>query len=508
MHIHSRLFPFEAAIFHGEPARALAGDGKKGEALCFPESAKRLPRNPRPTLWLHLLFAMAFLTVAMGTKAATVWSGPKVVFTKADGADPRQTSNQDPLTPNVRLTRGNSQGLYNVIREATFSHSVSPADTEWASGTTANYAALKYTDWEAWARSVGNPPATPGVDAVLHLKTDDVYLDIKFLSWSERSGGFSYQRSTPGSVAVVAGAPIIGTATPGNSSASITFSAPTSDGGATITSYTVTCLPGNIIAVAPTSPITAVGLTNGTTYSCSVTATNSAGVGTASSKVSVTPLAPQITATLVFVSGWNLVGNGTEVPISMGSLLNDATKVISVWKWNASQSRWAFYTPTQSDGGAAYSTVQGYDALQTIHAGEGFWVNASSVFSISLPAGTAVGSASFRPAAAIPAIAVAVRALPSGWSLVATGDSPTPAQFNAAIGANPLAPAAAVENNLGALWAWNAGTQNWYFWAPSLVNNGGLSSYLSSKNYLDFSTIPSIPAGTMTPTTGFWVNMP
>jgi hypothetical protein len=37
------------------------------------------------------------------------------------------------------------------------------------------------------------------VNTVLHLKTDDIYLDIKFLSWSERSGGgFSYERSTPG----------------------------------------------------------------------------------------------------------------------------------------------------------------------------------------------------------------------------------------------------------------------------------------------------------------------
>ena len=130
-----------------------------------------------------------------------MWSGPRVVFTKANGADPKQAANQDRLTSNVWLTRGGSQGLYNIAREAFFSHSVSPADTEWASGTTANYASLKYTDWETWARSVGNPPATPGVNAVLHLKTDDIYLDIKFLSWSERAvngGGFSYERSTPG----------------------------------------------------------------------------------------------------------------------------------------------------------------------------------------------------------------------------------------------------------------------------------------------------------------------
>jgi len=141
---------------------------------------------------------IACLTVPIATEAATVWSGPRVVFTKTDGADPTQAANQDRLTSNASLTRGSLQGLYNIAREASFTHSASPADTEWASGTTANFASLTYTDWETWARSVGNPPSTPGVNAVLHLKTDDIYLDVKFLSWSVRSGGFSYERSTPG----------------------------------------------------------------------------------------------------------------------------------------------------------------------------------------------------------------------------------------------------------------------------------------------------------------------
>lgn len=150
-------------------------------------------------VWLALLLAMAVLTAPIATLAATVWSGPKLVFTKASGSDPNQAANQDHLTSNVWLTRGVSQGLYNVTRESTFTHSASPTDTEWASGTTANYLALKYTDWETWAKNMGGPPSTTGVNAVLHLKSDDIYLDIKFLSWSERpanGGGFSYERST------------------------------------------------------------------------------------------------------------------------------------------------------------------------------------------------------------------------------------------------------------------------------------------------------------------------
>jgi hypothetical protein len=40
------------------------------------------------------------------------------------------------------------------------------------------------------------------------------------------------------------------------------------------------------------------------------------------------------------------------------------------------------------------------------------------------------------------------------------------------------------------------------FFAPSLVNSGGLSNYISSKNYLSFGS------KALTPATGFWVNKP
>jgi hypothetical protein len=84
------------------------------------------------------------------------------------------------------------------------------------------------------------------------------------------------------------GAPTIGTATPGNAQATIAFTAPASNGGSAITSFTATCLPGPFSASGAASPITVTGLTNGTSYSCSVTATNGVGTGPASSSVSVT----------------------------------------------------------------------------------------------------------------------------------------------------------------------------------------------------------------------------
>jgi len=88
----------------------------------------------------------------------------------------------------------------------------------------------------------------------------------------------------------VPGAPTIGTATAGNAQASVTFTAPSSNGGSPITGYTATSAPGGKTGSAAASPISVTGLTNGTAYTFTVTATNSVGTGAASSASnSVTP---------------------------------------------------------------------------------------------------------------------------------------------------------------------------------------------------------------------------
>lgn len=90
--------------------------------------------------------------------------------------------------------------------------------------------------------------------------------------------------------ATVAGAPTAVTAVAGNAQATVSFTAPASNGGAAITSYTVTSSPGGKVKTGTTSPLTVVGLTNGTAYTFTVKATNSMGAGPSSSPSnSVTP---------------------------------------------------------------------------------------------------------------------------------------------------------------------------------------------------------------------------
>ncbi len=86
-------------------------------------------------------------------------------------------------------------------------------------------------------------------------------------------------------------APTSITATPGNGTAVVAFTAPTNNGGAAITKYTATCAAGTAkqSATGTTSPIIVTGLTNGTANNCTVTATNSAGTSAPSAAASVTP---------------------------------------------------------------------------------------------------------------------------------------------------------------------------------------------------------------------------
>ena len=86
-------------------------------------------------------------------------------------------------------------------------------------------------------------------------------------------------------------APTIVTAAVGDASSSVSFT-PGNSGGSAITSHTVIANPGNITASGSSSPITISGLTNGTTYTITVSSTNSNGASLQSGSTTVTPIQP------------------------------------------------------------------------------------------------------------------------------------------------------------------------------------------------------------------------
>ncbi len=77
-------------------------------------------------------------------------------------------------------------------------------------------------------------------------------------------------------------APTAVTVKSGDKSATVSFTPPTG----TISKYTVTSTPGGIVATGTSSPIIVSNLTNGTTYTFAVTATNSSNVTSAASAAS------------------------------------------------------------------------------------------------------------------------------------------------------------------------------------------------------------------------------
>lgn len=114
-------------------------------------------------------------------------------FTKTDYG-----SEEDCITSNVCITRGDQQGLFNSVVEPDWDTNApnGPSDTEWYEGTCGpNPSSHTYDKWVFIM--AGTPPASVGNDYCVHLITDDLYLDFHINSWTQEAngGGFSYTRT-------------------------------------------------------------------------------------------------------------------------------------------------------------------------------------------------------------------------------------------------------------------------------------------------------------------------
>jgi len=144
-----------------------------------------------------------------------------------------------------------------------------------------NYTALSPTDSSSPVTISG---LTNGTSYTIYLKAVNARGD------SSASSSVSVTPSTTPS------APTSLTATAGDGQATISFTAG-SNGGSAITNYKYSLDGTNYTALSPTdssSPVTISGLTNGTSYTIYLKAVNANGDSSASSSVSVTPVAPAV----------------------------------------------------------------------------------------------------------------------------------------------------------------------------------------------------------------------
>jgi Dockerin type I domain len=157
-----------------------------------------------------VLFGACVCFASSADALPVIWTGPSTTFSKIGTDDPTLAANQDRLSPNVWLTRGSSEGMFNIApgHELNYVRFTSPADTQWATDvmianvgkniTATNWQNLTFTDW---APAYGGPGfALAGNitthNAVMHLVTDDIYLNLLFTQFNS-SGDFTYARSSP-----------------------------------------------------------------------------------------------------------------------------------------------------------------------------------------------------------------------------------------------------------------------------------------------------------------------
>ena len=140
------------------------------------------------------------------------------------------------------------------------------------------------------------------------------------------------------------GAPTIGTATEGNAQASVAFTAPVNPGYPTTLTYEVTSSPGGVTATGSASPITVTGLTNDTSYTFTVTATNDTGTGPASAASnSVTPV---VTARLY---GWGL-NQDKDLGLEDNIARSSPTQITSATNWSVIHSAFEHTAAVKTDG--------------------------------------------------------------------------------------------------------------------------------------------------------------
>lgn len=175
-----------------------------------------------------------------------------------------------------------------------------------------------------------------------------------------QNGGYPFlqwQYASPPNCLV---APVDVEASAGDARATVTWDPPPTTGGSAISSYTVTALPGGATCAPalPATTCTVTGLTNTTSYTFTVTATN--GLGTSPASAASNAVTPQS----------NIPGAPTDVN---GTSPAEPGRIVATWTAPAytggAGSVITNYTVTASPGGATCTTGSGATTTCTIVSG-------------------------------------------------------------------------------------------------------------------------------------------
>ena len=123
----------------------------------------------------------------------------RVRFTKAANTDWRLEENQDRITSNVWLTRGSEGLLFNAKVESKH-NGAGPKGTKWFLGSLEDYSeeqlrSLEFASMKSASKS--RMRDAPGKTFIVHLVEDDIFIELLFHSWGNKSegAGFSYSRT-------------------------------------------------------------------------------------------------------------------------------------------------------------------------------------------------------------------------------------------------------------------------------------------------------------------------
>ena len=210
---------------------------------------------------------------------------------------------------NQGLAAGNNTGIVTTVADAPTITTVSPGDAQVTVAFTppSSDGGAAITSYTVISNPGGISATGTSSPITVNELTNGVTYTFTVLATNNIGSSVASVLSAGAIPTGRPGAPAISSVTPGNAQVTVAFTPPASNGGLTITSYTVTSNPGGIAASGVTSPITVTGLTNGVTYTFTVAAANANGAGlpSAPSVNGATPTGPPSAPTNVVAAPGN-----------------------------------------------------------------------------------------------------------------------------------------------------------------------------------------------------------